>query len=117
MADGLQHLTGQGIDGKPHFEVVAVADQTKEVAVKNVLPLLATADERGNQAIDRVGQTFGLGAACVGAEPHPHRARPIDQKEKTGGIGLTDFGAVRHSLLASVCGFAQYYPGNEVDQS
>ena len=96
LADGLKHFAGQGIDGKPQLNLVAVANQAKEVPVKNVLPLLAAADERRDQAIDGVGQALCLGAVRPRAKPHPHRARLIDEKQKTGGVGLTDFGGVGH---------------------
>ena len=100
--DGLQHLAGQAVHGKPKTHLAAVADHAHMVAVEDVLALGAAGHEGLQEAIDGLGHALGLALARVGAERLGHRARLVHQEQETGGVGAADLGGVGHELLPSV---------------
>ena len=85
-ADRLEHVARQGIDGKPQADLAAVADHPDVVAVEDVLALGAASHERLQEAIDGLGNAFGLGLARLCRR----KARPSSPTGPRGGESRWD---------------------------
>ncbi len=94
-ADGSQGLPGEGA-AQRRGDAAAVADDADVEVIADAVGLGALENEVLQQAIDGVGDAFGLLLVLLAGERLQHRAGLIDDEDETGGVGPGDFGGVRH---------------------